>query len=138
MEFNIVRVKNALVQQWRILASDTNVHDKEIAYKNIIDYTNEIREHDKEFTLNEKALENYKEFKPKDAPQLDRKVKWAKYDESNRGLGETGDLEDQYNYYVHIAVRIVSKRHPDLDTDTDKFGTIVNATVHNLILLHKQ
>lgn len=133
----IVDMKKDMTKAWRILEGDFSKKQKEDAYNSIIILTNTIRETDKEFTLNDKALEKYKEFKPKDTPQLDRKVKWAKYDSSDRSLGERGDLENEYNYFIQTAVRIVSKRLPDVDTDSDKFGTIVNATVANLIAMGK-
>lgn len=130
----IVDMKKDMTKAWRILEGDFSKKQKEDAYNSIIILTNTIRETDKEFTLNDKALEKYKEFKPKDAPRLDRKVKWAKYDKN----GKLGDLENDYNLFVETAVKIVSKRIPDTDTDTDKFGTIVNATIANLIAMSKK
>jgi len=132
----LVKLKKALVEEWRLLQSDNDVGTKKSAYKNIVNLSNELREQDKGFSLDERALEKYKEFRPDDLPELNKKVKWAKYD-TDRPLGSKGELENEYNYFVQTAVRIVSKRIPDTDTDTDKFGTIVNATIANLIAMSK-
>lgn len=129
----LVKLKKALVGEWRILQGNNDVGSKRSAYKNIVNLSNELRDKDKGFFLDERALEKYKEFRPDDLPELNKKVKWAKHDES----GELGDLENDYNLFVETAVEIVSKRIPDTDTDTDKFGTIVNATIANLIAMGK-
>lgn len=129
-----MNLKKDLVKAWRSLENkELGKNDKTDAYSNIIHLSNKLRESDKEFFLDEKALEKYKEFATDYTPQLNKKVKWAKHDKN----GKLGDLENDYNLFVETAVKIVSKRIPDTDTDTDKFGTIVNATIANLIAMSK-
>lgn len=123
----ILELKKQLTSFWRDLQDGTKTSEVRMnAYSGVISTTNKLRELDKNFALDEKALEKFIEFKPDNVEQLDKKVKWVK-------MATGTKLEDDYNQYVGIALSIVTKRHPELDTDNDKFGTIVNATTANLI-----
>lgn len=128
---DITELKKQLVSYWRDLQDESKSDDfRTTSYRGVVSTTNKIRELDKTFALDEKALEKYIKFRPTDVEKLDKKVKWT--DE-----GSYLNLITKYNSYVSTAVEIVKSRHPELDTDTDKFGTIVNATVANLIALGK-
>lgn len=132
MEKEVVLLKKEIVQAWRNLKNDNlNTKDRREAYKNVVHLTSEIRKHDKDFSANALILGKYIEFKHDTKEELERKVKWT---ESKVITG----LQKEYNYFIATALTIVSERHPDLDTDTDKFGTIINATVANLISLFKK
>lgn len=127
MSDEVTALKKKLVESWRNLQDTSkSKNERTGAYENVVVISNEIRKVDKSFSLDEKALEKYSEFKPKNAPQLDKKVKWT-------DKNPLENLEKTYDLYVATAKHIVSKRLPNEDTDTDKFGTIVNATTANLI-----
>jgi hypothetical protein len=129
---DIIQTKKELAEEWEnIQNANVSVENRKIAYQRIVELTNKIRETDKTFTLNEKALEKFAEFKPTNVPRLDTNTKWV---EPKSGT----QLEKLYNEYVAIALSIVQQRCPTLSADSDKFGTIVNATISNLIALHNR
>ncbi len=127
----LASLKASVVNSWRILKDDSQPKaTRELAYREVVGLNTEIRKLDKNFSVNEIILGKYIEFKG-DTPSPERKVKWAEAKVNTV-------IQKEYNHFVATAVSIVSERHPDLDKDTDKFGTIVNATVANLISLSKK
>ncbi len=128
---DLITLKKDIINAWRDLKNDNLTDEKRVkAYNEVVFLTGEIRKQDKNFSANEIILGKYKQFKG-DTPDVERKVRWVK-------ATVMTSLKKEYNYYVATALEIVSERHPDLDSDTDKFGTIVNATVANLIALAKK
>lgn len=126
---DIIQTKKLLAEAWDILQDEKRTNnERRISYQDIIVLTNKIKETDKTFSLNETALKKYNAFSSKDNPTLNTNIKWVEI------LPGT-PLEKRYNRYVGIALSIVTARCPNMPTDTDKFGTIVNATVSNLIAL---
>lgn len=135
-------LRKKIVFSWRNLADNTLTKTgRQQAYEEVVNLSNEISKLDKSFSLDEKALEKYKQFAPAgiNKEELNLKVNWAEYIQDQKLVSkDTNDLENEYNYFVATAVRIVSKRLPQESTQTDKFGTIVNATIANLIAMSRR
>ena len=131
MSDEVTELKKNLIEEMRLLKGGNDASVKKHAYANIVSTVNKLQKLDSKFEFNSKVLEPFSAFRPDSIPKIMKKVKWPIHD-TNVDIGNT---KGEYNNKVALAVKIVSERHPELDTDSDKFGTIVNATVANLIAM---
>ncbi len=129
---SIVQLKKDLVKAMRDL-KDSNLYAsaRKDAYNNIISISGAISKLDDKFELDTTILENFKKYKPVDAKNISPKVVWYEYD----GNGQFKDLEEFFGKLTALSVKIVHNRLPQEKIDSDKFGTIVNATLGHLINL---
>ena len=123
----VTTLKKNLLTEMRLLKGDNDVGVKKFAYINIVSLVNQIKKLDDNFTFDDTELNKYSAFRPDNMPESMKKVKWISEETPYN------DLETRYKYYIKTAMSIVQKRFPAIDTDSDKFGLIVNATTANLI-----
>lgn len=123
-------LKEELTQELRLLQGQNDAGTKRSAYKRIIEIVNELTKSDKSFTFDSKVLEKYSQFAPNDVPKQMKQVQWVE-------VKTLPNVKESYNRYVATAVEICKERHPNLDSDNDKFGQIVYAITTNLIAIDK-
>jgi len=126
---NIADLKSSLVKAWRDLKNEKLDADiRKAAYADIITISEQVSKLDSNFGMSTEMLEKYKTFASK---QVVPRVIWPKHDTNS----QFEELETQFDKIIALAVKIVHKRLPREPQDSDKFGTIVNATTSHLIRL---
>ena len=124
-QVSIPVMKEKLANAYRILnTSSADEIDKKNAYAEVIKLGKEIQTYEKDFSLDLEALKKFDKYATE---KVVPKVVWKSDEET------LGTLEQTYYNYVKLALNIVRKRLPHESDQSDKFGTIVNATIANLI-----
>lgn len=124
-------LKTKLIQAWRDLKNKDIPDDhRSAAYADIVNLSEEITKLDNTFEMDTKLLLTYKEFK---SAEVKPRVTWPIYEDDSQFKG----LETYFDKLIALAVKIAHKRLPRIPQDSDKFGTIVNATMAHLIALEK-
>jgi len=124
-------LKTKLIQAWRDLKSTEFRDDvRKDAYADIVNISEEITKLDNTFEMDTKLLLTYDTFK---SAEVKPRVQWPEYKDDTHYR----DLENHFDKLTALAVKIAHKRLPRIPQDSDKFGTIVNATITHLIALEK-